>query len=425
MKTLPQKNNERNPKPTRKEKPELIAPAGSWASLTSAVRSGADAVYFGIKSINMRHNAENFDILEIKKVMEYLHGKKVNGYLALNVLVYDAEIRKVKRILKEAKKSKVDAVILSDAAVFKEAKELGLKIHLSTQANVSNFEAVKFFAALGAERIVLARECTLRDIENIIRKIRKEKINCRVETFIHGAMCVSISGRCFLSHHSFSRSANRGACLQPCRREFIITDPEDENVRYVLGKDYVLSPKDLCTIDFIDRLIISGISAFKIEGRMRSPEYVRGVTSVYRRAIDAFGEKKLNKKLKEELRQKLTQTFNRGFEDGFYFAKPGELGARPESAYEKVYVGEVRKFYKKIMVAEVVVSSGKLQLDDELLITGKKTPAGFLKISKMEIKHKSVDLCRKGEAVGIKVPFLARRNDKVFLWKPKNTNSTS
>jgi len=408
-----------------KEKPELIAPAGSWASLASAVRSGADAVYFGVKNINMRHSAENFDILEIKKVMEYLHGKKVNGYLALNVSVYDSEIRKVKKILREAKKSKVDAVILSDAAVFKEAKELDLKIHLSTQANVSNFEAVKFFASLGAERIVLARECTLKDIENIIRKIRKEKINCKVETFIHGAMCVSISGRCFLSHHSFSKSANRGACLQPCRREFVITDPEDEKVRYVLGKDYVLSPKDLCTIDFIDRLMTSDISAFKIEGRMRPPEYVRVVTSVYRRAIDAFGEKKLDKKLTEELRQKLTQTFNRGFEDGFYFAKPGELGARPESAYKKVYIGKVRKFYRRIMVAEVIVMSGKLVLDDELLITGKKTPAGFLKVSKMEIKHKAVDSCRKGEAVGIKLPFIARRNDKVFIWKPKNTGSLS
>jgi len=408
-----------------KKKLELIAPAGSWASLTSAVQSGADAVYFGVKNINMRHNAENFDILEMKKVMEYLHGKKVKGYLALNVLVYDSEIRKVKKILKEAKKSKVDAVILSDMAVFGLAKELDLKIHLSTQANVSNFEAVKFFASLGAERVVLARECTLRDIEVITQKIRKEKINCRVETFIHGAMCVSISGRCFLSHHSFSKSANRGACLQPCRREFVITDPEDEKVRYVLGKDYVLSPKDLCTINFIDRLVTSGIGAFKIEGRMRSPEYVRGVTSVYRRAIDAFGENKLNKKLKKELRQELTRTFNRGFEDGFYFAKPGELGARPETAYEKVYIGKVRKFYKKIMVAEVIVSSGKLTLGDELLVTGKKTPAGFLKVSKMEIKHKAVDSCLKGEAVGIKLPFLARRNDKVFLWKSKNTESNS
>ena len=402
-----------------KEKPELVAPSGDWASLVSAARSGANAVYFGIKNINMRHNAENFDILEIGKVMEFLRGEKMKGYLALNVPVYDSEIPKVKKILLTAKKNKVDAVILSDAAVFSAAKELGLKIHLSTQMNISNFEAVKFYAALGAERVVLSRECTLEDIRNIIKKIQKEKIKCDVETFIHGAMCVSISGRCFLSHHSFSKSANRGECFQPCRREFLIMDSDGET-EYIIGKDYILSPKDLCTINFIDDLISSGIRAFKIEGRMRPPEYVRSVTSVYRQAIDSFRKGNLSTKLKERLFQKLTQTFNRGFEDGFYFAEPGKLGASLESVYKKVYIGEVRKFYKKIMVAEVLMMSGKIAPGDEILITGNKTPAGFLKVSKLEIEHKKVDEVVKGEAVGIKIPFAARKKDKVFLWKPRN-----
>ncbi|MFH1395345.1 MAG: U32 family peptidase [Candidatus Omnitrophota bacterium] len=405
-----------------KNKPELTAPAGDWPSLYSAVESGADAVYFGIKGINMRHSAENFDVLEIKKVMAYLHKNEVKGYLALNVVVYNSEISKIKRILKEAKKCKVDAVILFDTAVLALAKSLGLKTHLSTQASVSNFEAVKFFSVLGVKRIVLARECVLKDIKAIIQKCRKEKVNCEIETFVHGAMCVSISGRCFLSHQSFFKSANRGECLQPCRREFVITDRDNE-CDYVLGENYLLSPKDLCTIKFIDVLIEAGIDAFKIEGRMRSPEYVRIVTAVYRKAIDAAMLGKLTEELKEKLFQKLKCTFNRGFEEGFYFGGPGGLGETSESMYEKEYVGEVIKFYKKISVAEISIMSGRLKKGDKILISGKRTPAGFAEVREMEIKHKSVDDAAKGTAVGIKLPFLVHAKDKVFLWKLKKNES--
>ena len=399
-------------------KPELVAPSGDWSSLHSAVDSGADAVYFGVKGINMRYGATNFDVLEIKKVMDFLHEEGKKGYLALNVFIYNNEVEKIKKILEEAKKSEVDAVILWDMAVLSMAKELGLKVHLSTQASVSNFEALKFYSAQGVERVVLARECSLEDIKKIISQISEKSVPCGIETFIHGAMCVSISGRCFLSHDSFSKSANRGECIQPCRREFTITD-QDEECIYTLGEDYILSPKDLCTIKLIDQLILAGINAFKIEGRMRSPEYVKVVTSAYRRAIDAFSDGELDNKLKEELLDELENSFNRGFSDGFYFEKADDLGGKLQHGYEKIYLGEVIKFYKKIGVAEVLITNGSLAEGQQILVTGKKTPANFTKVDQMQIDHKAVDSVAKGTAVGIKVPFDVRPKDKVFLWKEK------
>ncbi|MFH1877724.1 MAG: peptidase U32 family protein [Candidatus Omnitrophota bacterium] len=400
------------------EKPELIAPSGDWSSLLSAVKAGADSVYFGVKDINMRQSARNFDILEIKKIMDILHDSGKKGYLALNTIVYDNELGKVRKILEEAKKRKVDAVVLWDMAVLSIARELGLEIHLSTQASVANFEALKFFADQGVKRVVLARECGLCAIRNITGRIRKEKIDCEIETFIHGALCVSISGRCFLSQHSFSKSANRGECYQPCRRGFVIkSEGAEEDCEYILGHNYILSPKDLCTIGFIEELIRSGIRAFKIEGRMRPPEYVSRVTSVYRTAIDAFFRGELTADLKKQLSRKLEMSFNRGFEEGFYFEKPGELGGIVSRGYEKVYLGEIKRFYKRIGVAEVELTCGSLTTGQKILITGKKTPAAFSEVSEMEIDHKSVVSAGKGTSAGIKLPFAVSPGDKVFLWK--------
>lgn len=401
-----------------RKKPELAAPSGDWSSLHSAIAAGADAVYFGIKGLNMRSSASNFDILEIGKVMDVLHAKGRKGYLALNTLVYDNELSKAKKILEASSASGVDAVILWDMAALSMAKELGLAIHLSTQAGVSNFEALRAYSSLGVERVVLARECSLSDIRNMTRRIAEEKLNCAIEVFIHGAMCVSVSGRCFLSQHSFGKSANRGECIQPCRREFTVMDTDGE-CRYVVGKDYVLSPKDLCTIGFIDKLISAGIGAFKIEGRMRPPEYVRVVTSVYRTAIDSFFDEKLDDELKTELLTKLEGTFNRGFEEGFYFSAPGDLGSSRRSRYEKTYLGEVTKFYKKINVAEIHITSKGLKTGQKILVTGKATPAGFAEVAEMQIDHKSVRSVRKGESVGVKLPFAVRPKDKVFLWDEK------
>ncbi|MDP8212667.1 MAG: peptidase U32 family protein [Candidatus Zapsychrus exili] len=404
----------------KKHKPELLSPAGDWPSLLSAIEGGADSVYFGVKGINMRHMASNFDILEISKVMDLLHKNKRRGYLTLNTTISNKELAKVSKILKEAKKSSVDAVVLWDMAVLLKARELGLNIHISTQANVSNVDALKTYASLGAKRIVLARECHLVDIRKIIKVIKEEKIDCEVESFIHGAMCVSISGRCFMSYYSHGKSANQGKCIQPCRREFLIKDLDDES-SFVIGKDYVLSPKDLCTIDFIDELMDAGIHSFKIEGRMRSPEYIKEVTSCYRKAIDCHLKGKLTKQLKKKLKERVSQVYNRGFSTGFYFGKPEESNSnRLEHSYEKIYVGDVTRFFKKISVAEVRVRTKEIKVGDDILFLGKSTPSEKHKVAEMRIDDKSVKKAKKGDFVGIKLPFFAKPQDKVFLWKRKH-----
>lgn len=306
-------------------KPELICPAGSWSNLVTAVDSGADAVYFGIRGLNMRAGADNFDILELPKIMNYLHERGKKGFLTVNVIIMDHELQKMEKILTKAKEAGVDAVILWDMAVLAKAKELGLTVHLSTQAGVSNERAVAFYAGLGVRRIVLARECTLEQIKGVTRAIEEKNIPCQIEAFVHGAMCVSVSGRCFMSAYTFGTSANRGRCKQPCRREFEIKDKKETRrgqSEYVLGNDYVLSPKDLCTIEFIDQLIEAGIHSFKIEGRMRSVEYGKMVISAYRKAIDAYFEGGLTPQLKAELKEQVETVYNRGFSPGFYFGSP-------------------------------------------------------------------------------------------------------
>jgi putative protease len=400
------------------KKPELLAPAGNMSSLLSAIEAKADAVYFGIKNLNMRHEASNFDVLEIKKVMKHLHDNGLKGYLALNVLVYDNELPKIKNIIKEAKKAKVDGIICWDAAIINIAKEAKLDINISTQASVSNFEAVKFYNDLGAKKIILARECSLKIIKDIISKIKKHKLHCQIETFIHGAMCVSISGRCFLSEEAFGKSANRGKCLQPCRREYIITD-KDKEAEYIIGEDYILSARDLCSIEFIDKLIEAGIKSFKIEGRMRQPEYVKEVTSAYRKAIDAYFNNSLTLKLKKTLKKKLEGIYHRSYSDGFYFKKPPSGQAVVERSYDKIYLGDVRKYFNKIGVAEIIIRAGLLKAGDKILISGPKTPATFSEISEIEINYKRVKKALKGQIVGIKVPSRVRPKDKLFIWKKK------
>lgn len=400
-------------------KPELIAGAGDWSALITALGSGADSAYFGVKGLNMRNLAINFDLLELKKVMQYIHSLGKKGYLALNVIIYNHELTKVKKILKEAALAKVDAIILWDMALLSLTKDFNLSIHLSTQASVSNIEALKFYAAQGVKRIVLARECALKEIKNIIQTIKKEKIPCEIETFIHGAMCISVSGRCFLSQDTFAKSANRGECLQPCRREFTIKDTQD-NHKYILGNNYVLSAKDLCTIDFLDQLIESGINAFKIEGRNRSPEYVKVVTAVYRKAIDSYYQEKLTPSLKGKLKKELKTVYNRGFSSGFYFKHPNQdISKKLEATHEKFYVGYIRKVYKKINVAEIVIQQHPIHTNDTLLIMGKTSPAQFAETKELEQNHLPVNSAQKGERVGVKLPFLPKVKDKVFLWKPK------
>ncbi len=400
-------------------KPELVSPAGDWSCLVAAVENGADSVYFGVKVLNMRNLATNFDIMELPKIMKFLHDNNKKGYLTLNTIVLDKELARLEEILLLAKKAGVDAVILWDMAVFSLASKLGLKVHLSTQASVSNKEAVLFFSKLGVKRIVLARECSLEDIKAITDYIAKKHLSCEIETFIHGAMCVSISGRCFLSEYSFGKSANRGQCLQPCRREYYISDT-DEETSYRLGKDHILSPKDLCTIDFLDKLIIAGIHAFKIEGRMKSAEYVKVATSVYRRGKDAALGGKFSATLKRNLKKELGTVYNRGFSEGFLFgAWRGKVSRGREHTHEKIYVGQVRKFFKKISVAQIKIFDHSFKIGDTIMFIGKYTPAREAVVTEIQHKHKPRKRTLRGEEVGVKLPFFVRLNDKVFLWRQK------
>jgi U32 family peptidase len=402
------------PKKILKHKIELSAPAGNWCSLRTAIASGADSVYFGVKQLNMRQGAENFDILEVSKVMRLLHEKGKKGYLALNSIIYNDELAKAEKILISSKKYGVDAIILWDMSLLSMCRGLGLDMHISTQAGVSNTASFMHYSSLGAKRIVLARECTLSAIKAISDMVKKKNVHCQIEAFAHGAMCVSISGRCFLSHESFGKSANRGECLQPCRRMFYIEDADAES-KYRIGPNYILSPKDLCTIPFLDKMIQSGIDVLKIEGRNRPPEYVKEVTLCYREAIDAYHDNRLTVRLKKTILKRLEATYNRGLDSGFYLGKPGKLDNTIDKKSEKIYAGEVKRFFPKLSVADILIRKGPLCIGDKILITGKNTPAEYFVLDEMQKDKVSIKKADKGERVGIKLPFKAHVLDKVFL----------
>ena len=363
----------------------------------------------------MRDKAGNFEINELPKIMRYLHGHNKKGYLTLNTIYYNSELDKLETVITAAKSAGVDAIICWDMAVFRLAQQAGMPIHLSTQASVSNYQAFKFYADLGAERIILARECSLEDIADISRQARRDGLNCEIETFVHGAMCVSISGRCFLSAETFGKSANRGQCLQPCRRLFKITDLEGESHEYELGRDYVLSPRDLCSIEILPDLIEADIRSFKIEGRIRPPDYVKTTVSCYRKALDTIAAGKYTPEMSARLKKELAKTFNRGFSRGFYHGLDKDWISRGLGSTElKVYCGDVVNYYRKIQVAECVLRSNPLTVGDKILIHGKTTPAQTSVITELQINHESVPTAQKGERCGFKVPATVRPGDKLF-----------
>lgn len=390
---------------------ELLAPVSDRVMLKAAIDAGADCVYFGLKKLNMRATARNFTLEELPEIVKQCHDSDVKVFLTVNTIVYDHELEDVKKVIEGAKTAKVDNIICWDMAVIHECKRQGMPFHISTQASVANTEAAKFYKELGAERIVLARECKLEDVKAI-----KQNSGIEVETFIHGAMCVSVSGRCFMSQHLFNRSANRGDCLQPCRREYKIID--EENNELILGENYVMSPKDLCALPFIDKLIEAGIDCFKIEGRVRSPEYVKTVVSAYREAIDAYKEGKFNKELADKLVEKLKTVYNRGFSNGFYLGLPTaddftDIGGS-KATTRKIYVGYITNFFKEPSVAAIKLEAGKIKKGDKIMIQGPTTGVKEQIIESMEINKKPVEKAEK-EMVGIKLNFQARENDKVFV----------
>lgn len=400
---------------------ELLAPAGNWSSLLTAIENGADSVYFGVKGMNMRANAGNFEISELGKIMISVHDAGKKGYLALNTIVQNHQLDMVRKILEAAKDASVDAVIMWDWGAIEIARELGVPFHVSTQASVSNTAALRFFASLGARRVVLARECTLPQIQHIVQEARDLKTGCDIEVFGHGAMCVSVSGRCFMSLDAFGRSANQGDCLQPCRREYKISDVDREG-EFILGKDYVMSPKDLWTMPFLDQVIETGAATLKIEGRMRPAEYVAVVIQTYRQAIDAYYEGRLTQEFKQERMRELQTVYNRGFSNGFYFGeKTHPVSRNLEHTHRKQYIGEVRKFYPRLQVADVRIVQGELRQGAQILCQGKKTPARVAVVDQMQVNHKVVDVATRGQSVGIRLPFAVHPADKVFLWEEKKT----
>lgn len=418
-------------KVSKNKKPEIMSPAGDWTSLRAALDAGCDAVYFGLKGMNMRAGAGNFSAAAMQKITGLCHDSRVRAYLALNTVVYEKDITRIKKIICKAKDANIDAVICWDFAVIEEALKQDVPVYVSTQMSVSNSASILFFyKSLGIRRFVLARECTLQDIKKIAKDLRKElgaeAADIEIEVFAHGAMCVSISGRCFISQFQDGCSANRGECRQHCRRQYLVSEKEGGQ-SLIVGNNYILSPKDLCTLPFIEHLIEAGVASLKIEGRNRSPEYVAAVTAAYRKAVDFYFEnrgkrefKKRFEALKKELTGGLKKVYNRGFSAGFYLGKPlNEWTDGPGSkAYEKkAYAGIVTKYYKKPGVAEVKVESNEFKVGDAIMFQGPTTGVFSQTAESIEVHHKKVERATKGRLVAVKTVKLVRANDRVYLIK--------
>ena len=386
-----------------KQKYELLAPAGDFPMLVTAIKAGADAIYFGLKEFSMRQSARNFTIKDLDKIERICKPRNIKRYLTLNVIIYDNEIKRIDKILKKIK-NKVDAIICWDLSVIQLCKKHKIPFHISTQASVANIESAKFYKNLGAERIVLARELNLKQIKKISRKIN-------IETFIHGAMCVSISGRCFMSQVLFNKSANRGQCIHPCRRSYIVKDKQ-EGYELEVENDKIMSAKDLCTLPFIEKLKKAGIKTFKIEGRNRDSRYVDTVVRVYRKALD----KKLTKAEIKEAIEKLKKVYNRSFSSGFYLGVPtsDDFAKIEHSAAteKKHFVGKINHYFPKIQVATIKLVS-ELKVGDKIVVIGKTTGLEKAKVERLEIKNKSVEKAKKSQEIGLKLP-LVRKNDQVY-----------
>jgi len=387
---------------------ELLAPAGDWPSLRAAIDSGADAIYFGIKELNMRMKTKNFKLSELNKIIKLCRKNKIKCYLTLNSIIYDNELNKLKNIIIKAKQAKIDAIIAWDLAVINLANRYKIPIHLSTQASVSNSESLRLYKKLGIKRVILARELNLKQIKSI---------NFPKEVFIHGALCYSISGRCFLSQDLYNFSANRGECLQVCRRTYKLTDLET-NKEINVNNHFLLSAKDLCTLPFLDKILKTNPISLKIEGRNRSPEYVYTVTKCYKEALNLIKTKKFNKENINKLMDELKTVYNRKFSSGFYLGLPtaDDLTDIYGSAAtkRKAAIGQIINYYSNKSVA-VIELKHNLKLNDNIIIIGNTTGVVKQKVTSMEILNKKVDHADKGQAVAILTNKIVRKKDKVYL----------
>ena len=392
---------------------ELLAPVGNREMLTAAVKAGCDAVYFGVQGFNMRATANNFSLEDVKEVVSYCHNNNVKAYCTVNVIIYETELEKLNQTLTTLKEANIDAVICWDLAVIKKCKKLNIETHLSTQASVSNSESAKQWEELGITRIVLARECSIEDAKEI-----KEKSGLEIEMFVHGARCISYSGRCFMSQELFNKSANRGECLQSCRREYKVID--EENKEMIMDNNFIMSAKDLCALPILDKLQF--VNSLKIEGRNRGAMYVSKVISVYRKAIDAIKEDKFNEELVKELLPQLESVYNKGFSKGFFIDYPhhqraAEYGSKATT--KKIQLGKVSNFYNKIGVAEFKIECEGNKIGDRLAFTGPTTGYEEIIVEEIQTDKGKVEQAEKGEVVSVKVNSKVRENDKVYLVKER------
>ncbi|MGL5937872.1 MAG: peptidase U32 family protein [Phocaeicola sp.] len=408
-------------KPTIKDF-EIMAPAGSRESLAAAIHAGAHSIYFGIESLNMRaRSASTFTIEDLHDIANICDEHEVKSYLTINTIIYDNDITLMRKIVDAAKEAGISAVIAADVAVMAYCCEVGQEVHLSTQLNISNSDALKFYSRF-ADVVVLARELNLTQVRAIYDAIQNDQIKgpkgelVRIEMFCHGALCMAVSGKCYLSLHEMNTSANRGACTQICRRSYDVKDKETD-IQLHLDNEYIMSPKDLKTIHFMDEMIEAGVRVFKIEGRARGPEYVRTVVECYREAIEAYLDETFTEEKKEDWNNRLKTVFNRGFWNGYYLGQRlGEWSRNygSEATERKVYVGKGMKFFSNIGVAEFLVEASTMKVGDKLLITGPTTGAVYLTLDEARVDLQPVDEVGKGVRVSFKVPEKVRPSDKLY-----------
>ncbi len=409
---------------------EIMAPVGSYASLQAAIQGGADSVYFGIGKLNMRSNSsQNFTLDDLKEISRICRENNIRTYITLNTVIYDHELDEMKKIVDAAKDHNISALIASDWSVIQYARSKGVEVHMSTQTNITNIEAVKYYAQY-ADVMVTARELQLEQVKAITRAIREQNITgpsgnpVQIEIFAHGALCMAVSGKCYLSLDNLNSSANRGACLQPCRRKYIVKDKESDLELEVDG-EYIMSPKDLNTVSFLDKILDAGVRVLKLEGRGRSPEYVKTVAAVYREAVNAWFDGDYTQERIDEWNERLATVYNRGFWDGYYLGR--KLGEWTESygnqaTVRKMYIGKVTNYFSKIGVAELKIETHDLAVEDEIKIIGPTTGVYEGTVKELRLDYDPVKKAVKGDVCSIPVKELVRRGDKVYKMVPADSS---
>ncbi len=401
---------------------EIMAPAGSWQSLQAAIQGGANSVYFGIEQLNMRAKSSiNFTLKDLVEIAELCNKKNIKTYITLNTIIYDHDLILMKKIVDTAKQTGITAIIASDQAVISYASSINMEVHISTQTNITNIETIRFFSKF-AEVVILSRELSLLQIKEITKEIEKRQIKgpsgnlVQIEIFVHGALCMAVSGKCYMSLHTTNSSANRGACIQNCRKTYTVTDKEDGH-QFDIDNEYIMSPKDLCTMGFLDQVLDSGINILKIEGRGRSPEYVKTTTQSYREAADAYLQGTYNKEKVKEWIKKLETVYNRGFWDGYYLGqKLGEWTRihGSKASKKKIYLGKAKNYFTKIQVAEFDLETQQLKEGDNILIAGRRTGIIETVAGEIRLNDKQVKSVKKGDNFSMKLDHTVRPSDKLY-----------